>query len=123
MRPRRFTLAEVLVAMLVMAVVLPVAMRALSLDWRLDQQAAQRQQASLLADMKLRELLITQDWLDAESSGEFGDDYPGYTWELETDEWTQGTVTLQQLSLSVRGIGGDRTAVTLTALAPYEVDE
>ncbi len=119
MNRHRFTLAEVLVTVMIVAVLVPVTMRALSLDWQLDQQAAQRQQAARLADMKLRELLVTQGWLDAEKSAEFGGDYPGYTWELITDEWTTGDITLQQLDLTVRGPGGDRAAVTLTALTPY----
>ncbi len=119
MTRRRFTLAEVLVAVMVIGLLVPIALRALMIDSRLDQQAAQRQEAAGLADFKLRALLVTGDWRDAESSGDFGDDYPGYTWELQTDDWTEGDITLRLLQLTVRGPGGaDRTAVTLTTLAP-----
>jgi hypothetical protein len=123
MRRCRFTLAEVLVALLVAAVVIPVALRALLLVGALGEVAAYRRQAAELADLKLNELVATGTWADADEVGDFGDDYPGYTWELFTDSWAAGDVTLRQLDLSVSGparVG--KTVVTLSTLVP-ELEE
>ena len=121
MRGRRFTLAEVLVAVLVAAVVIPIALRALMTVAGLDEAAARRQQAAFLADLKLRELVATGDWTDLENSGDFGDDYPGYDWELEDDEWVRGDVAMRSLAVTVRGPGrGTRTQVTLTTVVPEQ---
>lgn len=120
MKRRSFTLVEVLVAALVLAVLLPITLQAVSMGARLDEQSAQRRQAADLADAKLRELLVTGDWREAGTTGDFGDDHPDYRWELLTDQWTEGETTLPLLALTVYGPTGDRSAVTLTALARYE---
>jgi Tfp pilus assembly protein PilV len=115
----RFTLVEVLVALLVTAVVIPVALRALLLVGALGESASYRRQAADLADLKLRELVVTSAWTEADDAGDFGADYPGYTWALVTDSWTEGEIALRRLDVTVYGparVG--RTAVTLTTLAP-----
>ena len=119
MSRRRFTLVEVLVALLVTAVVVPVALRALLTVGALREVASYRRQATDLADFKLRELVATAAWTDADDSGDFGEDYPGYTWELVTDSWTEGEIALRRLDLAVYGparVG--QTAITLTTLVP-----
>jgi Tfp pilus assembly protein PilV len=118
-RRRRFTLAEVLVALLVTAVVIPVALRALLTVGALGEAAAYRRQAADLADLKLREVVATAAWSDADTSGDFAADYPGYTWELATDTWTEGEISLRRLDLTVRGPArAGQTAITLTTLVP-----
>jgi Tfp pilus assembly protein PilV len=119
MRCHRFTLAEVLVALLVTAVVIPVALRALLTVGALGEAAAYQRQAADLADLKLRELVVTATWTAADAAGDFGTDYPGYTWELVTDTWTEGEVALRRLDVAVHGparVG--QTTVTLTTLVP-----
>ena len=119
MRRQPFTLAEVLVALLVTAVVIPVALRALMTASALCQTVTYRRQAAELADLKLRELVVTGAWAEAEDSGDFGTDYPGYEWELASETWTEGEVTLRQLDLSVHGPARyGRTTVTLKTLVP-----
>jgi type II secretory pathway component PulJ len=117
MRRRRFTLAEVLVALLVTAVVIPIALRALVTAASLRESAAWRRQALELADSKLRELVVSGDWTDAEDAGDFGEDGPGFVWELVTDTWSAGDITLRQLDLTVSGSArAGRAPVTLTTL-------
>jgi general secretion pathway protein I len=123
MTRRPFTLVEVIVALVVAAVILPIALRALMTAGGLDESSAQRRQAARLADLKLRELVVTGDWIDAEDTGDFGDDYPGYTWDLVADEWIAGDVALRQLALSVRGPGRyGANPVTLVTLVPEPED-
>ena len=124
MSRRLFTLAELLVALVVAAVVIPVSLRALLTAGALDESAAYRRQATRLADLKLHELVVTGDWVEAEDAGQFGDDYPDYSWELVTDEWSAVDVTMRELRLTVSGparVG--HTTVTVTTLVPEPEEE
>lgn len=119
MTARPFTLLELLVAMLVSAIVIPVATRALLLSGRLAERATTAAETARLADDKLQELVVTGAWRDAATAGDFGDDFPGYTWELTTDGWTSGTVTMRRLDLTVASPARPGAAtVTLSTLVP-----
>ena len=81
-RPRRgFTLIEVLATMVLMAIVLPVTMQALSVSLGAASSARHTTEASGLAQAKLHELISTGQ-LNATSNGDFGTDHPGYRWEI-----------------------------------------
>ena len=55
--PRGFSLIEVLAALMLVAIVLPVAMRGLSMASRQASVAARRSQATMLAERQLNEIL------------------------------------------------------------------
>ena len=84
-----FTLAEILAAMLLMAIVIPVALQGMMIANRAGVVAERRQMAARLADNLLTELVLTEDWRDADDEGDFGEDWPGYRWALETDTGTK----------------------------------
>lgn len=112
-----FTLAEVLVAALITAIVIPVALRALLTVGDLDQSVRHRQQAVRLADLKIRELTVTGDWADGESRGDFGVDHPGFTWELTSETVTFSGIAMRRLDVMVTAPGrAGRGAVNLTTL-------
>lgn len=121
MRRTAFTLSEVLVAVMVTAIVVPLTLRALQAVAGLDESSRRQAQAASLADLKLREMVVTGDWATAEDAGAF-DDYPGYRWELHTEEVTLGEVALRRLEMTVFGPGrGQPSAATLvTLVAPAE---
>src|SRR3954471_9087259 len=75
-----FTLIEVLAPMALLAIVLPVTMQALSVSLGAASGARHMTEASGLAQAKLNELIATAQWDDT-SSGDFGEDHPGYRWE------------------------------------------
>jgi len=112
-----FTLTEVIVAVVVVSITAPILLRAISLNAQLDQQAFQCRQAANLADLQLQKLLLSGDWIAGADAGDFGADYPGYSWVLTTEQWLQDNVSLQQLNIRVAGPAGNRTAVTLSALS------
>lgn len=119
MNRRRFTLLEILVAVMVAAVLIPLTLRALMTVAGLDESNHYRRQADCLADLKLHELVATGAWSTADDSGSFGDDYPGYSWTLVKDSWSAGSVTLRRLDLTVHGPGRfGPTNVTLVSLVP-----
>ena len=115
---RTFTLVEVLAALMVTAVVIPVTLRALMLGTGLNESAGQHRQALHLANLKLQELVVTNTWLNT-TDGDFGTDYPGFRWVLATDTWTAVDVTMLRLDLTVHGpTRSGETTVTLSTLVP-----
>jgi len=125
MRPLRrqggFTLVEVLATLVLMAIVLPVAMHAISVATSVADVARHKAEAAVLAQSKLTELQVTRDWQTAVLSGDFGEDHSGYRWSAELAAWETGT--LQQLDLHVTwSSGGREQSVTVTTLVDTEAD-
>jgi general secretion pathway protein I len=83
MRCRKgFTLLEVLVALAILAIAMTTLFSAQSQSLSLATEAKFTTNASLLAGLKLAELSSGRlEPVDAE--GDFGEDFPGYTWKME----------------------------------------
>ena len=129
---RAFTLIEVIASMLLIALVLPVVMKGISLATRAAAGAKQRTEAIGLAQSKLHELLATGEWQTSNLSGNFSPDYPQYQWSAQLQNWTppsgytQGTATstntnvntVEELDVTVTSNqpGGQPITVTLTTL-------
>lgn len=115
-----FTLVEVLATFVLIAIILPVAMRGISLSTRIASHSKKQIEAVSLAETKLTEFLITEDWQDGDQSGDFGDEWPAYRWNLMIEDWEEEETT-QQLALSVEwsesGLG---RSVTLTTIVYTE---
>lgn len=94
-----FTFAELLAAMLFVAIVIPVALRGIMVANRLAVVAERKLQAVQLADLKLNELILTQEWQSATNQGDFGQDWPEYRWVMRQETWAEDS--MQQLTLSV----------------------
>ncbi len=84
-RARGFTLIEVLVATVILAIGLLAALSAFSMAARASGASRNDTIVPLLAEEKLAEVQTTpRDQLEpGESSGDFGDEYPGYSWEMQ----------------------------------------
>ena len=101
-----FTLPEVLATLVLIGVVLPVAMKGVSLALAASDDARRRVQAVGLAENKLAEITAdaTTDQTTAGSSGDFGDEAPGYTWETSaTSVDTNLTELHVRVSWTARG--------------------
>ena len=111
-----FTLVEVLASLVLVAIILPVAMKGISLITGLAGSAKQHLEAGSLAETKLAELLATGAWQDGDSIGDFGQDWPDYRWTAEVRD-REGT-TLREVEVGVQWTrrATDRS-ITLTTLA------
>jgi prepilin-type N-terminal cleavage/methylation domain-containing protein len=119
---RGFTLVEALAALLLIAIVLPVVMRGVSVAARAASSARRNTEAASLAQSKLNELLATQEWKAGYLAGQFdsddGDNAYDYSWSAEATRWSEQYV--RQLAVSVTWTsGGAQQSVTLTTLV-YE---
>ena len=119
---RGFTLVEALAALLLVAIVLPVVMRGVSVAARAASSARRNTEAASLAQSKLNELVATQQWRSGYLAGQFdtddGDNASDYSWSAEATRWSEPYV--RQLAVSVTWTsGGAQQSVTLTTLV-YE---
>jgi len=116
---RAFTLVEVLAALTLAAIILPVAMQGVSLALAAADHAKRQVEAASLAEAKLAELVLTSSWQEADLSGDFGDEHPGYTWTAEVENWDESA--LQCLDVHVFWEARNtKRSVTLTTLVRAE---
>ncbi len=80
-----FTLLEVMIAISVLAIALTTLFGSQSQSISLGSATKFNTQAPLLAQMKLTEFVRATERPSADS-GDFGDEFPGYQWSLETEE-------------------------------------
>ncbi len=82
-----FTLVELLATLTLVCIILPVATQGILLCLDTAAHARHRTEAAALAQSKMAELIATGQWYDAELQGDFGDDWPQYTWISQTGDW------------------------------------
>ena len=110
-----FTFAEVLAALVFMAIVIPVVMQGISIANRAGVGAERKEIAVQLAANMLNQLSVSNLWQTAQASGTFEQDYPGYAWSMQQQAWTDGD--MQQLTLEVTyPLQGGIFAVELSTL-------
>jgi general secretion pathway protein I len=133
--PRGFTLIEVLAALMLIAIVLPASMKGIALSSSAATTARRRTEAAGLAEGKLQEIIAASQWQNTSNlSGDFGTDWPDYTWQATVTPWTQSATysaassstnstadsTLQQIDLRVIWKArGREDSLTISTLA-YE---
>ena len=83
-----FTLLEVMVAMAVLAIVLVSVYRMHSQTLMMNTAARFYTQAPLLAQKKMAEVTTSSAGIFSSDSGDFGEDYPGYSWQVTTNDVT-----------------------------------
>src|SRR5262245_59015289 len=92
--PRRqhgFTLPEVLATLVLLGIVVPVAMRGVSVALASAQTAKRQAEAASLAQSKLNQLIADGSWQTSGSSGDFAPDHPDYRWTCENVSRNYGT--------------------------------
>src|SRR5689334_17227106 len=114
-----FTLAEVLAALLFMAIVVPVAMEGLHIASLAGAVAQRKGEAARIAQRVLNESLITTNWSQSLQSGTAIEGQRQFRWTLRSDPWTQDPAqsVLKQLSVEVLFTAQNREySVKLTTL-------
>jgi prepilin-type N-terminal cleavage/methylation domain-containing protein len=115
-----FTLIEVLVTLLLIAIVIPTVMKGMTLGGRAADQARHRNEAVELAESELSTILSSQSWQNGNQSGDFSPNWPGYTWDSAVAAWSGDTAGagLQEIDLTVKWMeAGHEASMTLSSLA------
>jgi general secretion pathway protein I len=103
---RGFTLLEVMIAVAIIAIALTALLGSQAQSISFANSAKFETTAALLAQRKMSEITIKDPSLLTSDSGDFGNDYPGYTWEVAvSDVSLEGVETLsdylKQIDLTV----------------------
>lgn len=99
-RADAFTLAEVLAALMFMAIVIPVAMQGLHIASRAGEVAERKREAVRVAERVLNESLVTVSLGQAAQSGVVRELDREYRWTLRTERWVESS-SMQLLSVDV----------------------
>lgn len=102
---RGLSLIEALATLMLVAIVLPVVVRATGAAGQLGVLADRRAEAAALADRRLAEVLLEADWSGSGRQGTFDATTYGvgaerYRWELSFEPW-EGRTRFRQIALRV----------------------
>ena len=112
-----FTLAEVLVAMLFLAIVIPVAVEVLNVAARAGEVAARKSAAARVADRVLNESIVTTNWTGSgQQSGTITEGILDFRWKLSARNWPQDAMELLTAEVTFSAQGRDYS-VKLNTLA------
>jgi hypothetical protein len=115
-----FTLAEVLAALMFMAIVIPVAIEGLHIASLAGTVAERKGEAARVAQRLLAESLVTTNWNQSVQSGTLTEGRRQFRWTLQNDPWNQdpNQNVIRQLSVEVVYTAQNRDyAVRMSTLA------
>lgn len=114
-RSRAFTLVEVLAALLMMAIVIPVAMEGMSIASRAGVLGTRKAAAMRVAERLLNELVIGNQLQQSSSSGTIADGDTTYPWTMRTEAWSEDAMLQMTVTVNfvVRGNTYDVSVSTL----------
>jgi prepilin-type N-terminal cleavage/methylation domain-containing protein len=112
---RGFTLAEVLAALVFMAIVIPVAVQGLKIANQAGQVAVRKGEAIRVADRILNESIVTTNWSRSGQSGSLTEGIHQFRWQLRNQVWNQEPLHLVsvQVKFAVQGRDYDVQLSTL----------
>lgn len=114
-----FTLAEVMVALLFLAIVIPVAIKAISAASLAGEVAARKGTAARIADRVLNESLVMTNWNFGMQSGTATEDGRSFSWTLSNQSWPVDSamqMVTAEVTFSAQGRSYDVKLSTLAAL-------
>jgi hypothetical protein len=118
-RAAAFTLAETMVALLLLAIVIPVAVEAISAASLAGEVAARKGAAARVADRILNESLVTTNWSSAQS-GTASEGVLDFQWTLSSQTWPQDSA-MQLVTAEVKFLAqGKDYSVKLSTLATLQ---
>ena len=126
-RRRGFTLVEVLAALLLIAIVLPIVMRGISAGTSSASLARRRTEATSLAQSKLAEIMALEQWRDGELTGTFttaeSENAADFSWRAELEQWSEENVKQLDLYVTWSTGAGEQDVKLSTLVYDYVVPE
>jgi hypothetical protein len=95
-----FTFAEVLAALVFMAIVIPVAMQGLQIANRAGVVAERKDTAVQLADRLLNEVIATTNWSNVGQSGVLRQKGREFQWRMLNEAWTENAMRLISIEVT-----------------------
>ena len=111
-----FTLAEVLAALMFLAIVIPTAVEALHVASLAGEVAARKSEAARIADRELNENLVTTNWSGGVQNGNITEGVLNFQWKLTSQTWPQDSMELLTAEVTYSA-QGKNYSVELSTLA------
>jgi len=110
-------LVEVLAALLMMAIIIPVAMEGMSVASRAGVLGQRKAAAMRVAERILNETIVMGDTQQSSSSGTIADGDTQYPWTMRTETWPEDSMLQMTVTVTftVQGNPYDVSATTLVA--------
>lgn len=115
-----FTLAEVLAAMLFMAIVIPAAVEGIRLAHEAGQVALRKTVAAQVAERVLNELVVTRQWQQGPQQGVVVDGPFRYEWRSDLENWVDASMYLLTVQVTYTVQGRARVVELATLVTPNE---
>jgi len=113
-----FTLAEVLAAMLFLAIVIPTAVEALHVSSLAGEVAARKGAAARIADRILNQSIVMTNWNNGLQNGTASEGSVDYRWTLTSQPWPQDSMQMLTAEVKYQAQGRDYS-VKLSTLANF----
>ena len=115
---RGFTLAEVLAALVLMAIIIPVAMEGMSVASRIGVLGQRKAAAMRVAERVLNELVVENQTTQASASGTALDGETSYPWSMKSQTWSEDAMIEMTVTVTFTVQGNDYDVSTSTLIAP-----
>lgn|GEM_PF-405245 len=112
---RAFTLVEVLAALALMAIIVPVAMQGVQIASRAGTLGERKATAMRIAESVLNELIVTGEMIQSTASGNVTENGLSYPWTMKSETWSEDAmnVVTVQVIFTVQGDTYNVSASTL----------
>ena len=121
-RCQAFTLAEVMAAMLFLAIVIPAAVEALHVSSLAGEVAARKGAAARIADRVLNESLVMTNWGSGVQNGTVSEGVLSFRWTLTSQAWPADAMQLLTAEVKYQAQGKDYS-VKLSTLAVAQTQQ
>jgi type II secretion system protein I len=118
---RGFTLVEALAVVTMMAIILPVVMKGVTMVTEAAGLVRQRAAAMEIASNQLTQILVDYEWQNGDSSGEVQEDTGLYRWTSHVEDWEESSLHLVTLQVQWDSRGKNRTASLATLVYDGEL--
>ncbi len=110
-----FTLAEVLAALVFMAIVIPVAVGGVRIASLAGQVAERKAAAVRVAERVLNELVLNRQWQQPAQTGTVREGLHDYRWSMQLDAWPESSLRLLTVRVTYT-VQGKEYEVSLSSL-------
>jgi len=115
-RQAAFTLAEVLAALVFLAILIPVIAECLTIASRAGEVATRKTEAVRVADRILNESIVTTNWNQSAQSGTVNEGIREFDWTLNNEPWNQDPMRLLTVQVKYM-VQGKEYSVQLSTIA------
>ena len=112
---RGFTMAEVLAALLLMAIIVPVALQGVQIASRAGTLGQRKAAAMRVAERVLNELIATDGLTQSTGSGTVAEGDQSYAWTMQTETWPEDAMNLVTVRV-VFNVQGNDYNVSLSSI-------